>query len=319
MNMEKQWREFELLVARLERLLAPEGATVKSPDRIQDKITGTLREVDASIRCQIGTVPILITIECRDRSGVQDVTWIEQLASKRDNIGAAKTIAVTSSNFTGPAVELARHKGIELRQISDVTDQEIKGLVVVTEIENCVFRTLLKDVAVNVDGDEPASPLKFTAKVQELISNDKMNAPVFIRCSDGKALSVGNMIDEIKSKKPEIFYNVPEDGSKVRRTIRANMSHARFTIEMETGPVQLKGVDLTLELFSEKIRVPISKFIAYSDETRRLLIAGEARAIIMGETVVFTAFHTPGLQESPLAISVEPGSKLHPISVTLSP
>jgi hypothetical protein len=88
---------------------------------------------------------------------------------------------------------------------------------------------------------------------------------------------------------------------------------------METGPVQLKGVDLTLELFSEKIRVPISKFIAYSDETRRLLIAGEARAIIMGETVVFTAFHTPGLQESPLAISVEPGSKLHPISVTLSP
>jgi hypothetical protein len=39
--MEKQWREFELLVARLERLLAPEGATVKSPDRIQDKITGT--------------------------------------------------------------------------------------------------------------------------------------------------------------------------------------------------------------------------------------------------------------------------------------
>jgi hypothetical protein len=317
--MEKQWREFEQLVARLERLLAPEGATVKSPDRIQDKITGTWREVDASIRCQIGTVPILITIECRDRSGVQDVTWIEQLASKRDSIGAAKTIAVTSSNFTGPAIESARHKGIEIRLISDVTDEEIKGLVMITGIENRVFRRILKDVAVNVDGDEPASPLKFSAKVQELINNDNMNAPVFVRCSDGKALSVGNMLDEMRNRNPEVFLDVPEDGSKVRRIVRANMSHARFTIETETGPVQLKGVDLTLEVFCEKIRVPISKFIDYGDETKRLLIAGETRAIIMGETVVFTAFHMPGLQKNHLGISVEQGSKLRPFSVTLSP
>lgn len=317
--MEKQWREFELLVARLERLLIPEGVTVKSPDRIQDKITGTWREVDASIRCQMGTVPILITIECRDRSGVQDVTWIEQLASKRDSIGAAKTIAVTSSNFTGPAIELARHKGIEIREISDVTDEEIKGLAMITGIENHVFRKIVKDVAVNVDGDEPSSPLKFTARVQDLISNDKINAPVFVRCSDGKALSVGNLIDEIRSTNPKVFHDVPEDGSKVRRTIRANMSHARFTIEMETGPVQLKGVDITLEMFCEKIRVPISKFIAYSDEAKHLLIAGETRAIIMGETVVFTSFHMPGLQENPLHISVEQGSKLRPFSVTIPP
>lgn len=237
--MEEHWREFELLVARLERLLAPKGATVTSPDRIQDKITGTLREVYASIRYQIGTVPILITIECRDRSGAQDVIWIEQLASKRDSIGAAKTVAVTSSTFTGPAIELARHKGIELRQISDVTDQEIKDLIVVTGIENHVFRNILKDVGVDVVED---ASLKLSAKVEALISKDKVNAPVFVRCSDGKALSVGNMIDDIRNQHPEIFYDLPGDGSKVCRTVRVDMSHERFTIELEAGPVQLKGV-----------------------------------------------------------------------------
>ena len=50
-----------------------------------DKITNQPREVDASIRYQVGSVPILITIECRDRVAVQDSTWIEQLVQKGSN------------------------------------------------------------------------------------------------------------------------------------------------------------------------------------------------------------------------------------------
>src|SRR5262245_39374323 len=97
------WRDFELLVARIEEWLGPKGATVKSPDYIADRVTGELREVDASIRLHAGSAPILVTVECRDRVSVQDVTWIEQIASKRDSVGAARTIAVSSSGFTGPA------------------------------------------------------------------------------------------------------------------------------------------------------------------------------------------------------------------------
>lgn len=70
-------REFEKLVARIEAAAAPRGAVVKSPDRIRHLTTGRLREVDASIRYKVGTVDVLITVECRKRSRKADDTWIE--------------------------------------------------------------------------------------------------------------------------------------------------------------------------------------------------------------------------------------------------
>lgn len=54
MSNDKEWRRFEKLVARIERVLAPKGAIVKSPDKIEDILTGSLREVDASIRMKVG-------------------------------------------------------------------------------------------------------------------------------------------------------------------------------------------------------------------------------------------------------------------------
>src|SRR5262245_45905855 len=121
----EEWREFERLVARIERDLAPRGAVVRSPDRICDLVTGSFREVDASIRFMVGSAPILITIECRHRAAVQDDTWIEQLAAKKEKLGAARTIAVSSSGFSEPARITAQLKGIDLRNLREITDEEI--------------------------------------------------------------------------------------------------------------------------------------------------------------------------------------------------
>src|ERR1700722_7435068 len=115
--MAVEWREFERLIARIEQTLAPDGAIVKSPDYIKDLFTGEDREVDASIRFRLGTVPILITVECRKRGRVQDDTWLEQLATKRTKVGAAKTIAVASAGFTMPATVTAGLTGVEVRTI----------------------------------------------------------------------------------------------------------------------------------------------------------------------------------------------------------
>lgn len=123
------WRQFEQLVARIEADASPLGMTVTSPDRIRCKTTGRLREVDASVRTQIGTSSILVTIECRKRSAKQDVTWIEQLATKKHAIGAARTIAVCSSGFSAEAEATARHHGIDLRQLSEVSVAKLNELI----------------------------------------------------------------------------------------------------------------------------------------------------------------------------------------------
>jgi hypothetical protein len=123
------WKDFEQLVARIEKDGGQLGFAVTAPDRILCKITGRKREVDASIRGRAGTTSILITIECRKRHPKQDVTWIEQLAAKRDAIGASCTIAVSSSGFTPNAVAVADRHGIQLRRLSEVSAAMINALM----------------------------------------------------------------------------------------------------------------------------------------------------------------------------------------------
>src|SRR6266545_2767608 len=108
---------------------------VKSPDRLQDLLTGEMREVDVSIRSQVGSVEVLVTVECRDRAKTEDVTWIEQLATKQKHVGATHTVAVSSTGFSEPALTAARIHGISTRTIEDITDTEIQAWAEKLEIE----------------------------------------------------------------------------------------------------------------------------------------------------------------------------------------
>src|SRR5262245_47545576 len=97
------WRKFEHFVAGLEQALAPVGAVVTSPDSILDRVTGGFREMDASIRYLAGPVDVLFTVECRYRSRTQDINWIEQLVAMLNDIGAARTIEVTTQPLSSGA------------------------------------------------------------------------------------------------------------------------------------------------------------------------------------------------------------------------
>lgn len=124
-----EWRAFELLVAKIEGVLAPQGAQVKSPDKVPDYASHSrrLRDVDASIRYRVGTVDVLITVECRARSRSQDVAWIEQLVTKKSSIRASKTIAVSSRGFSDAAKEVARRHDIDIRVISEIEPEQIRS------------------------------------------------------------------------------------------------------------------------------------------------------------------------------------------------
>ena len=124
-----EWRQFERMVARIEGDAGPLGLVVKSPDRIRSLVTGDLREVDVSIRSNRGEQEDFVTIECRKRSSKEDVTWIEQLATKKEAIGAVRTIAVSSSGFSKQAEKAAAHYGIDLRLTSEITLAEVNHIL----------------------------------------------------------------------------------------------------------------------------------------------------------------------------------------------
>ena len=132
--MTRKSREFELLVSRIESAFKPMGATVTSPDYLVDVETGEEREVDVSVKYQIGTVPVVITIECRDRSRTDDVTCIDGLATKRNSLRIAKTIAVSSSGFSKQALKKARLHGIETRITREIDADDIHQWLAFTHV-----------------------------------------------------------------------------------------------------------------------------------------------------------------------------------------
>lgn len=204
----KDWREFELMVAEIEKIAAPRDAVVKSPDQIRDMTTGKTREVDASIRYRIGTADVLITIECRKRSRRADVTWIEQLAAKRLKIGAAKTIAVSSNGFSKSAKQTAEQSGIELRTLSEITTADLEswfmpaGAVhIFRKIENmkCVVAFEQPDGSPTEEGY--AVPDEF----QEVFYHEDLHSP----------FPAATLFHLHEIQHPETFSEVPFDGSLV--------------------------------------------------------------------------------------------------------
>ena len=129
MTEPKPSREFEKLVAKVERTLAGQNAVITSPDRIQDKDSHIhqLREIDVSIRMKVGSAPVLVMVECRKRGRRQDVDWVEQVIAKRDGVGADKAIMVPSHGLTALAREKAAAHGIVVTRFDRITVDDIKS------------------------------------------------------------------------------------------------------------------------------------------------------------------------------------------------
>ncbi len=118
--MGRKGRKFEQLIEVLEKHALNKEGTITSPGYLNDKVTHQIREVDILIKSKIGNSGISIILECRDRKGRQDSTWIEQLNSKLKDLEADKIIAVSSSGFTKPALEKAKRYGIETRTFGEI-------------------------------------------------------------------------------------------------------------------------------------------------------------------------------------------------------
>jgi len=189
------WRDFERMVATIERHFSPQGATVKSPDFCEDLRTGQKREVDGSIRYRVGSTPILITLECRDRSATQDVTWIEQLASKRDAIGAACTVAVSASGFSEPALRAARFHGIQTRLLREIDDEAAR--VWASQMEIIAFRAVCRTLSMRVSLFEDRTQEVLTELDPSVIAEFAANADVKIfRRADGTEIAISDLLRE---------------------------------------------------------------------------------------------------------------------------
>jgi hypothetical protein len=272
--MAPEWRQFEKLVARIEHALAPSGAVVASPDRIPDKVTGELREVDASIRYKVGTCPVLITIECRDRTSVEDVRWIEQLAEKQRSIGASTTVAVSRSGFTEPALKKATALGIQVRVLTDATADEFIQWLKFQNVQLGVSEWELAELALELyDAPDDA---EFVPAFQQSFRQQGPLAPIFIRNSDGKRFHIENILIEWRKRNGTFFPNdLPADGTKVRRNLHQPLDRGYFHVETTKGSYDVRAIHIGLSLSRTRMQIPVAGLSEYADSDSTLAQTAE--------------------------------------------
>lgn len=119
--MSNSGEHLERLVKQIESLLLPTGFTIESREKIFNDEGVQIAEFDIVITGKVGSTPIRILIECRDRptEGPAPASWIEQLVGRRTRFKFDKVVAVSTTGFSKGAKQFADESGIEYRLLDN--------------------------------------------------------------------------------------------------------------------------------------------------------------------------------------------------------
>jgi len=98
---EQKWKRFEKLAYEIQKDLAP-NAEVKFDEKILGVDSGVPRQVDISIRQNIGQMPMLIVMDCKDHKDPVDVKDMEAFAGEVRDVRAHKGVMISSNGCSGP-------------------------------------------------------------------------------------------------------------------------------------------------------------------------------------------------------------------------
>lgn len=290
--MARKGRELEELVALIEGVLVPQGAVVESPGFIEDRITGTRREVDVAIRMTVGSADVLIVVECRDRD-VEDVTWIEQLVAKCRDIKAAKVIAVSSTGFSAGARQKAAHEAIELRRVEDLSPAAVAGWIQVPCMTQYLKRVEVRSALLKPDPAWPGDPeaLGRVLRAKPLEWTEK----IFVHKETGVACGFDVVWSHV-GRNERIYEGVPTDGAFVERTLDANFPNPkeRYQVRTETGLVDIVAIRMSVKLWIETDLVPIDRARAYVGDEGAFAQAVQYRVDVNGQSSVLSFVNVGG-------------------------
>ncbi len=123
-----KWKKFEKLAYEIQKNLAGD-ADVKLNDSIKGADSGVSRQIDISIRRQVGQFPLLVVIDCKDYQSRVDVKAVGEFVTTVRDVRANKGAIISSSGFTEAAVALGKHHGIDTFRLVDTDSTDWRAYV----------------------------------------------------------------------------------------------------------------------------------------------------------------------------------------------
>lgn len=284
--MARKGRGLETLVATIEGALERSDIEIKSPDLIVGRQSGMQREVDVSLRGKVGTADLLVIIECRDRAGKQGVDWIEQLASKRDDVGAQVAMAVSASGFTRGALKLAESRQVLLRNLKEVNGDTLRDLFRIEDAAFVVKRFELTDLYL-VDSETETGGDMPTALERPKSFAMNTTIPIFGFGDHGPSMTVRDIESQVKAGlnpyadlDDHLPENLPPAGTEL--TVLQKSGTVLCKLTSHRGPAYfygadgrrpIKGVAVTFRSWVQVGRMSVEKWRSYVGQNATIAYA----------------------------------------------
>lgn len=189
-----KWKKFEELVARIQKDLAGD-AVVTPNDKIPGKRTSILRQVDVSIRKNVGQFELLVILDCKDHRRPLDVNDVGQFMELAQDVGAHKAAMVAANGFSDTAKRRAQDAGIELYRVVDTGDHDWKSIVELPALIELTGVTKFS-LSFSAAGGEPFEPPD-TEDLRALMLFDQQGLPFgTVRDIIGQKWNVGEIPEE---------------------------------------------------------------------------------------------------------------------------
>jgi hypothetical protein len=133
-----KWKRFERLAYEIQTEFAG-SATVTLDDSIQGVDSKTSRQIDISVRQNIGQYSVLIVIDCKDYKNPVDVKSVEEFAGMVRDVRANRGALISSNGFTEAAINVAKNHGIETFRLVDTESVDWKSYAAVTALLERTF------------------------------------------------------------------------------------------------------------------------------------------------------------------------------------
>jgi len=282
--MPRLGRELEKLVSTLEEsLLLASNATVTSPAFLKDQITGETREIDVCVRSLVGSVEVVIIFECRDRSAVQDVTWIEQLAQKRNDVLASRAVAVSASGFSQSAIRKAHFLGIELRTFEDLEPRVVEEWLRIEGFKLYIGRAAIHGADLTLDGRSITSgerPTTFKVGSTE---------QCFLSKEDSRWCSLQE-IWNVAQRRFDPHATIPVDGTRVWQKYRLTVRKPERGFRVRKGNIEADviTIDFDVELWHEAREVPLNRVFSCKNDEKCFMAIAEYIIVIDGKEEILS-------------------------------
>lgn len=123
-----KWREYEKITAQIYKTLSSQ-AIVTHNDKIYGHDSKKERQIDISIRQNIGPHTMLIIVQCKDYKDKIDVNDVGELIAVVKDVRANMGVMVSNSGFTDGAINLAKENGIQLCSLYDAQSSNWRNMV----------------------------------------------------------------------------------------------------------------------------------------------------------------------------------------------